>query len=349
MQSRLVDRHGPTRTLLAFAGPHAILSAGVLVLVPAGLPASAAAVLVAAQCAALPMVQVASRAMWARLLPAGPVRDAAYSYEAVTFELCWLLGPASAAVLATWLWPGSALLVAVVLTTVGAIGFALSPAVRSNSGRTTSEPREETVDRPADGDPGDRVIHSAGLAVLLVAASAFGLTVGLVVVSVTAGAETNGVPQLAGLLLALWSTSSVISGSVYQRSPWPRPVTVRLPVLIAAFGTVLLIPSLLGGVLPLTVAMVLAGATLVPQITLHNTLLDGLVPQWRLSMAFGWVTTAIFVSSAGGQALGGVVVQRHDYNAGFLTAAACANLLAVVVWAGRRRLLDAEPCSPVSG
>ncbi len=336
VQSRLLDRHGPARILLAFAGPHAVLSGAVLVLVPRGLPTPAVAVLVAAQCAVLPMVQVASRAMWTHLAPAGRLRDAAYSYEAVSFELCWLLGPALAAVLATWLWPGSALLMALTLATVSAVGFALTAAVRSRPGRGSSPPQD--WDRCPDGVAGDQSAEGAGLAVLLVATTAFGLTIGLVVVSVMAGAEANGVPQLAGVLLALWSTSAVLSGTAYQRSPWPRRVAVRLPVLMAAFGTVLVIPAFLDGVLPITVALVLAGATVVPQIALHNTLLDGLVPQRRLASAFGWLTTAILVSSAGGQALGGYVVQGHDHQAAFLTAAVSANLLATVVWLGRRRL-----------
>ena len=338
VQSRLLDRLGPTRTLLACAGPHAVLSAAVLVLVPRGLPTLTVAVLVAAQCAVLPMVQVASRAMWAHLLPAGPSRDAAYSYEAVSFELCWLLGPALAAVLATWWWPGSALQVALMLTTLSAVGFASTAAVRSCPGHTPSESRGPKRDHLLDGASGDRAVQAAGVAVLLVATTAFGLTVGLVVVGVTAGTEAVGVPQLAGVLLALWSTSAVVSGTAYQRSPWPRPVTVRLPVLMAAFGTVLVVPALVDGLLPLAVALVLAGATVVPQIALHNTLLDALVPPGRLSAAFGWMTTAILVSSAGGQALGGYVVERHDYHAGFLTAAASALALAALVWAGRRHL-----------
>lgn len=108
---------------------------------------------------------------------------------------------------------------------------------------------------------------------------------------------------------------------------------------MAAFGTILVIPALLGGALSLTIAVILAGATLVPQITLHNTLLDGLVPQRRLSEVFGWTTTAIFAANAAGQALGGFVIQRYDYHAGFLTAAACAVCLAAVVWVGREQLM----------
>jgi predicted MFS family arabinose efflux permease len=337
-QSRLIDRHGPSRTLLIFAGPYALLGAGVIVLISAGLPTLPLAGLVVAQFAALPTVQVASRTMWPHLTPAGPMRDAAYSYEAVSFEVCWLLGPAVAALLATTLWPGSALLVASAVSTMAAVGFALTAAARSHPVRVSSESSERHGGSAADQGTGG-AFRPAGLAVLLIAASAFGLTIGFVVVGVIAGTQANGTPQLAGVLLGLWSISSIVGGLAYQRRPWPRRVPLRLPALMAVFGGLLLMAALVDGMLALTATMVLAGATLVPQITIHNTLLDPLVPGRRLSEAFGWITTAIAVANAGGQALGGFVVQRYDYQAGFLAGAVCAIPLAVLVWAGRRQLV----------
>ncbi len=209
---------------------------------------------------------------------------------------------------------------AVTLSTLSAAGFATTAAVR----RVSAESSAEGPERPA-GPSGDRgTVRWTGLAVLLLAACGFGSTIGFVVVGVTAGTAANGVPQLAGLVLGLWSVSSVVLGTAYQRSPWPRSLTVRLPLLLAAFGTVLLIPSFVNGVLPLAGAVVLAGATLVPQITAHNTLIDGLVPSRRSSEAYGWITTVIVVSNAGGQALSGWITQHYHYDSGFLTAAASA-------------------------
>jgi predicted MFS family arabinose efflux permease len=337
-QSRFIDRHGPTRTLLACTVPFALVSASFIVLISAGIPTLPLALLAAAQAAALPTVQVASRTMWSHLVPPGPTREAAYGYESISFELCWLLGPAVAGLLATTLWPGSALLVASVGCTVAATGFALTAAARSHHGRTSSE-----IVEPDGGSTGHagrgHEFRLSGLAVLLVATSAFGLTIGFIVIGVTAGARANGVPQLTGVLLAVWSISSVVSGLAYQRRPWPRPLTLRLPALMAVFGSMMLIPVLFDGVVALAATMILAGSTIVPQITVHNALLDGLVPGQRLSEAFGWVTTAIAVTNAGGQALGGFVIQRYDYHASFLAGAICAVPLAGVVWAGRRRLL----------
>lgn len=328
-QGRLIDRFGPTRPLLAVAVPHAVLAAGVILSVAKGVPAPLVAVLVAAQCAAAPAVAVASRTMWPRLLPAGPTRDAAYGYEALSFELCWLLGPATAGLLATLFWPGTALVVALVLVTVAAVGFARTTAVRSHQ----DPPGPARLPDAATGST-----HRIGLAVLLTAAAGFGLAIGFTVIGVIAATTAGGVPQFAGLLLATWTTSSIVGGLVHQRRPRPRSVTARLPALLSTFAVLLLVPALLDGLVALTVMLVLTGMTLVPQVATHNSLLDGLVPGRRLTEAYGWVTTTITVANATGQAAGGLLTERYDHHTGFLTAALCVMALAIPVWILRRRL-----------
>ena len=56
----------------------------------------------------------ASRALWTRLVPPGPRRDAAFSYEAISLEVFFILGPALAAFLAALPWPGTGTAVALV-------------------------------------------------------------------------------------------------------------------------------------------------------------------------------------------------------------------------------------------
>jgi predicted MFS family arabinose efflux permease len=343
VQGRMIDRSGPRRPLLLLALPHLLLGAAVIVGVAASLPPAALAVVIVAQCAVLPSVAVASRSMWPRLLPAGPSRDAAYTYEAISFELCWLLGPAVAGLLATLLWPGTALTVAVALATVAAVGFARTPVVRSHRGQGRAAGGGE---RPGAGPPrGDvaapvQSIRRGGLAVLLIAVCGFGLAIGYVVVGVTAGTAAAGAPEMAGVLLAGWSISSMAGGLAYQRwlSPPHGGLASRLPVLLSIFALVLLIPGGFAGVVALAVSLALAGLTLVPQITTHNSLLDGLVPGRRLSEAYGWLTMTIWVANAAGQAAGGLVIDRAGHQAGFVAATACVLALAVVVWIGRRRM-----------
>jgi MFS family permease len=373
-QGRLVDRYGPTRPLLVLCALYVGLGAVSVAGVAANLPPVVLAVLVLAACVALPAVSVASRTMWPHLIPTGKLRDAAYGYEAISFELCWLLGPAAAALLATLVWPGAGLLAAVVLASVGATGFALTATVRSKGGGAgtawTDERSDEGVERAGSGPSrrsqapagpaplGTSASASAsaseasatrqgfdrrGFATLLLAAFGFGLAIGSAAVGVIAGTDAYGVPQASGVLLAVWSATSIVGGLLYQRWPWAGQGATRLPVLMAAFGLTLVVPALVGGVAALAAMIMLGGLTLVPQITAHNTLLDGLVPAARLTEAYGLVVTTIAVANAAGQAMAGVLVDRFDHQSSLLAGCACTLGLAAGVWVYRRRLSGPPP------
>jgi len=331
-QGRLVDRYGPSRPLLVLCAVYVGLGGVSIAGVAANLAPVVLAALVLAAGGVLPAVSVASRTMWPHLIPSGELRDAAYGYEAISFELCWLLGPAAAALLATLVWPGAGLLAAVVLASVGATGFALTATVRSKRGGTSAR-------APAARQHFDR----AGFVTLLLAASGFGLAIGSAVVGVIAGTDAYAVPQASGVLLAVWSASSIVGGLLYQRWPWAGRRAARVPVLMGAFGLTLVVPALVGGVAALTAMIVLGGLTLVPQITAHNTLLDGLVPAARLTEAYGLVATTIAVANAAGQAVAGVLVDRFDHQASLLAGCACTLGLAAGVWMFRHRLNAPPP------
>jgi MFS family permease len=111
---------------------------------------------------------------------------------------------------------------------------------------------------------------------------------------------------------------------------------------MGAFGLTLVVPAVVDGVAALAVMIMLGGLTLVPQITAHNTMLDGLVPAARLTEAYGLVATTIAVANAAGQAVAGVLVDRYDHQASLLAGCACTLALAAGVWANRGRL-DAPP------
>ena len=64
-----------------------------------------------------PALPGASRALWGRLVPPGPLRAAAYGYEAISMEVFFILGPALAALLVAAPWPGTGLLVAATAAT----------------------------------------------------------------------------------------------------------------------------------------------------------------------------------------------------------------------------------------
>ncbi|MDO0938086.1 MFS transporter [Streptomyces sp. DG2A-72] len=329
-QGRLIDRFGPSRPLLVLAAAYGPLSLALIAMVSAQRSLNLPLVcVVLAQSATQPLLAVVSRSMWPRLVPAVSPRRTAYSYETISTETCYLIAPAIAATLAATLWPGTPLTLASGVITMAAIGFALAPAARRHRGaeRSAVQSPEHT----------QAVLHHRGMPILLMAALGFGVGVGFVAVGVPAAASALGMPTAAGLLLAAWSVSSVVGGLGYNRRPRPSEASLRLPLLMAAFG-LLLCPVFIGGFYGIAAAMILTGLTLAPQLTTQNTLLDSLVPPHQVSEAFGWVTTVIALGNAAGQAASGAVIEHSGHKMAFLIGIASILGFTAVVSFGRRRL-----------
>ncbi|MBE8522065.1 MFS transporter [Amycolatopsis sp. H6(2020)] len=320
VQGRLIDRFGPTRPLLTVA---VLLALSMSALVTA--IESHATTLVLVALGALtgltePMVGSASRALWGRLLPPGGPRNAAFSYEAISMEVFFILGPGVAGLLVMAPWAGTGLVLGVALQVTGAVLFALSPAVREWG--------------PGSGSSGSLLgaLSSPGMRTLAVAALGFGVVIGFVEVAVPAAATEAGSPTTGGLLLSAWSLSSVAFGVAYSLRPWPRQLGLRLPVLLGGFGALVALlawPSSLWG---LALMMLLAGALITPQSTAHSTTIEVVAPSGTAAEAFGWVLTAVTLGLAAGQSISGYVVEHAGPGAAFLAASVAGLALAVVVW-----------------
>ncbi|PXY31223.1 MFS transporter [Prauserella muralis] len=331
VQGRLIDRFGPTRPLLLVAALFTLFMAAVVTAIEAHAPAPVLVALAAGIGITEPMTGSASRALWTRLLPPGPTRNAAFSYEAISMEVFFILGPGLAGVLITAPWPGTGMVLGATCMVTGAVSFALSPPVRAWG------PAERTGGRLLGA------LASPGMRTLALAALGFGMVIGFVEVAVPAAAEQAGAVAIGGLLLSLWSVSSVGFGVAYSLRPWPRPMRVRLPVLLAAFGLLvglLAVPSTLWG---LALAMLAAGALITPQSTAHSAAIELVAPEGTAAEAFGWVLTAITLGLAFGQSASGYLVEHSGPPAAFLAATGCALVLAGVVWLLRHTVRTPEP------
>jgi MFS family permease len=339
VQGRIVDRLGPTRPLLLvavlFAGAVAALVGAVEAAAPLYVLVAAAAVAGAVQ----PALPGASRALWGRLVPPGPLRAAAYGYEAISMEVFFILGPALAAFLVAAPWPGTGLLVAATAAVVGTVGFALTGAVRA--ARTVAVgPRLGQLG--AVTHPGVRTVALAGLG--------FGLVVGGVEVGVPAVAAQEGSRLLGGVLISAWSVVSVLAGVVYGVRPWPRPLHLRLPVLLGVFGALVaaMAPAgATGSLLALAMVMLVAGAAITPQMTSQSLALELAAPPGTATEAFGWVITAITLGVAAGQSGAGWAIETAGAPAAFLACGVAGVVLAVVLWL-RRDTLASMPARELS-
>ena len=83
-QGRVMDRVGPSIPLYVMAGVFAACVTAAVLAVEAHLPVGVLTPPAFLVGVSEPMTGPASRALWNELLPPGPVRDAAYSYEAIS-------------------------------------------------------------------------------------------------------------------------------------------------------------------------------------------------------------------------------------------------------------------------
>ncbi|HEU5471930.1 MAG TPA: MFS transporter [Actinophytocola sp.] len=334
-QGRLMDRLGPTRPLLVTCALFACaVVAGVLV-----IEARAATWVLVGLAFVIgltqPTVGSASRALWTRLLPPGSARAAAYAYEAISMEVFFILGPALAGVLIVAPWPGTGVVAGSACMLLGGIGFALTPAVR----RT----------RPA-ADPAGRggrllgAMSSPGMRTVALAALGFGLTIGFIEVAVPAAATRAGHAPVGGLMLALCSASSVIFGILYATRPWPRPLHLRLPMLLAGFSVLIAPLAIPDSLLGLTLLLLVTGLLITPQATAHSAALENVAPAGTVTEAFGWVITSVTFGLALGQSASGWLVEHAGIRASFLASSAAGLLVAALVWA-RRHTVTAQPAT----
>lgn len=333
VQGRIIDRLGATRPLLVAAVLVLVAAAGLVTAVETGQHLALVVALAVVTGATQPAIEGAARALWGRLLPAGPVRDAGYTYEAISLEVFFILGPGLAGLLAaTAPWPGTGVVAAVVAMAAGAVGFACCRVVRT-------EPVAPAADGAKLGLLG--ALARPGMRTVALASLGFGLVVGTVEVGVPAVTAAIGSAALGGALLSAWSVSSVLAGVLYSMRPWPRPLHLRMPVLLGAFAVLVAAMALtgpLGSLTALVVAMVAAGALITPQVTAHSLAVDLAAPGGTAAEGFGWVVTAATLGLAIGQSTAGVVVEALGPPSAFVAGGLAGVVVAGVLWLRRGTL-----------
>ncbi|GEM_PF-284768 len=331
-QGRIIDRYGPTWPLLVATALFAAAITGLVLSVESGAPTVAMTAIAVLAGLSQPQVASSSRSLWTRVLPSGPSREAAYAYEAISMEVFFIIGPGFAGVMVALPWPGLGVVVSAVMMVLGSVVFALSPVVRAWG------PAEHKARRRMLG-----ALVSPGMRTLVIAAVGFGVVVGFVEVAVPAAATAVGQRTLGGLLLSLWSLSSVLFGVLYSIHPFPRSVPLRLPVLLGAFSLcvgALALPTSLApeSMLALGLSMILAGMLITPQSTTHSSVIEQVAPRGTVTEAFGWVVTAVTLGLSAGHSLSGQVVEAFGPPWSFVCALVVGLVLATVVFLRRRTM-----------
>ncbi|WP_309110307.1 MFS transporter [Saccharothrix sp.] len=330
VQGRLMDRLGPTRPLLTAVSLFAVFVTLAVTAVEAGAALAVLVPLAFAVGFTEPMVGSASRALWAHMLPPGSARLAGYAYEAISMEVFFILGPGLSGLLVAAPWAGTGVVVGAASMVVGALWFALNPTVRGV--------RPSPAQRSLLG-----ALASPGMRTVALAALGFGVTIGFIEVAVPAAAANAGHVGLGGLLLSLWSVSSVLFGVLYAMRPFPRAMHLRLPVLLGGFALLSLLLAVPTTLIGLGAALLVVGTLITPQATTHSEAIEQVAPAGTATEAFGWVVTAVTVGLAIGQSLSGQLVESHGTGTAFVAAAGAGLLIAALVWAFRRTVAAGAP------
>lgn len=316
----LIDRYGQRRVIGPQITIYVLGIASILILSATDAPLWAFFVAAAVSGAALPVIGSAVRARWSYILGESPLLRSAYSWESVVDEFVFIVGPPVAAGVTATIGAPAALALTAVIGACGTAALLL---------QTSTEP----APRPDTHLGGRLAITYPGMPAVVVVMAMLGVVFAGVEVTVIATAREGGSVAAAGVVLAMWSVSSMASGLLIggtQRLP-------SLPVQLvsgAAATTLLLAPLLfVHSLVGISAVLFFAGAGVSPALIAGFALAARLVPGSALTQALTWAATAIGVGFALGSPASGWLVDEKSLSAGFwvaITAGAVATAAALV-------------------
>ncbi|WP_405793890.1 MFS transporter [Streptomyces sp. NBC_01506] len=325
--SRLVDRHGQRRVLRPATLIAVTAVAGLLVCAQRSAPEWTLFVF-AAGAGCVPSVGSMVRARWAEIYRGSPRElHAAYAWESIVDEVCFIFGPIIAIGLSTAWFPESGPLLAALFLVVGVFWL-------------TAQRATEPVPQSREHHTGGIALRSPGLQVLVVTFVATGAIFGAIDVVTVAFAEERGNKTAASLVLAVYALGSCLAGAVFGLLR-PRGSASRRWLVGVCAMAVSMIPLQLAGSLPiLAVALFVAGLSIAPTMVTTMALVEAHVPRTKLTEGMTWTSTGLAVGVALGSSAAGWVVDASGARAGFAVPVVAGGVAALVALLGHRRLRE---------
>ena len=269
------------------------------------------------------------RARWSHLLPDPRKLHSAYSFEAAVDELCFVVGPMLATILATSVTPTAGLIIPLLAVSIGGFWFL--------SLRSTEPPL--TVPEP--GVKYQSVLLNGGMLAVIAVFIGMGTIFGATDVATIAFAEEAGHKSLAGAILGIFALGSLISGLLYGAKHWLSPLWKRFALGMVALAIGVALFPFVTSLPMLAVVMFVTGFAIAPTLINGNNLVQLLVPPSQLTEGLTWVGTALGVGVSIGTSVGGQRIDAAGAHAGFeivLLAGALSVLVTLAsLWTLRRR------------
>jgi MFS family permease len=325
LAGRVIDALGE-RLLMVLACVHAAALVAIVALTRAGAPTIALVATALVAGAALPPASSVLRARFPALFGGRPALiQGSFALDSVLTETIFTVAPLLTAALVVLVDPAAAVVVGNVILVA-----TVPPLARSD-------------EAPEPGWLG--ALASPGIRTLVVAMFPVGFAFGALEVALPAFADDEGSPELAGVLLALWSVGSLIGGLVYGARPRRRPLA-RVHLLIA-LGLPLTLAPLAVASSPFAMALLVlpAGTLIAPLIATRNELAGRVAPVGSETEAYTWPLTAMVAGIAAGAAAAGALSDAASWQAAVLVAAAAAAVGAAVATGRRATLAPATACA----
>ena len=332
--ARLVDRFGKG-VLLVFAVAHAAALGALVALGYANAPAAALLAAGLLLGIALPPVSSVMRAMYPRLLREPALIQGAFALDSVLTETIFIAGPLITGILVVVLEPAAALAVSAVAVTTGTAMFLA--ALPANERHTP--PRGD--DAAATSRLG--ALRSPGLRSLIASMLPVGFALGALEVAIPAFAAHEGRPELAGVLVAIWSLGSAAGGLVYGARP--RESSLGAVHMRMALVLPLSMIPIVFAVSPISMAILVipAGLFIAPLLASRNELAGHVAPPGAETEALTWPLTAMVAGVALGAGVAGILVDQIGWRAPVVVGVAAAAIGAAIAVARRRTLDEREP------
>lgn len=269
------------------------------------------------------------RARWSHLLSDPRKLHSAYSFEAAVDELCFVIGPMLATILATSVTPTAGLVIPLLAVVFGGFWFL--------SLRSTEPP----LRAPEPGVKHRSVLLNGGMLAVIAVFIGMGTIFGATDVATIAFAEEAGHEPLAGAILGIFALGSLISGLLYGAKHWLSALWKRFAVGMVALAIGVALFVFVTSLPMLAVVMFVTGFAIAPTLINGNNLVQLLVPPSQLTEGLTWVGTALGVGVSIGTSVGGQRIDAAGAHAGFeivLLAGALSVLVTLAsLWTLRRR------------
>jgi predicted MFS family arabinose efflux permease len=279
--------------------------------------------------ATMPSLGTMVRARWSALLAGSPRLHAAFSFESVADEFCFVVGPAAVTLLATQVVPAAGVGVATLLCLGGTLWFVAErqtePVVRRTAGPVQRRGRTRGAPAP-------------GLVVLAPVYFLLGAMFVSIDLSTISFAQHFGHKPLAGFILGTYALGSATGGLWYGSRHWRSPLQTRFAVTLTL--TVLGVATFWAqpNLATLTCCIYLCGLTIAPTLIAGFSLLEAQAKPGRLTEAMSWLSSGIGVGLAAGASVVGFILDAHGPRVGYVFAAACGVASAATCLFGLPRL-----------